>query len=738
MVTRRQDPRQTGRASKHGQSTFEEGIPLVCDLSYHWPNVAGVGAWPPPLHSEGHMQNRWVESDAADKDGLDQLVYLSRAMGVDPGLVLWGGGNTSIKAQVLDYRGRTISAMYIKGSGADMKDSERRHFPAVDLDGLLPIFERDGMDDDEMVDYVRRCMLDPTAPRPSIETLLHAFLPHKCVAHSHADAILSLTNNVRARDALGSLYGREVATVAYRRPGFLLSKEVALAAPEAVAVVLMNHGLVTWGDTAKQAYDAHIELVGRAEEFIADHAAGRSVFGPPASSAPLDSRQRREVAQAVAPTLRGLVGKNRRMILRFDDSEEVMAFVASRRGGELSGIGPATPDHTLHTKRLPLWVEVDDPRDPGRVKAAIRREMEAHVGRYQLWFEAHRADGVSMLDPYPRVVLVSGIGMWATGRDATATRTVNDIYRHTIGIVHGAEAVGGYQTLSAKEAYDAEYWPLELYKLTLPPPEKELARRVALVTGAASGIGRAIARRFAAEGAHVVVTDLDGEGAGLVAAELVQANGAERAIACRLDVTSEEEVSAAFKRVRLAYGGVDIVVSNAGIAAPGLIEELSSSDWRKAMEVNATGHFLVAREAIRTLREAGAGGSLVFVGTKNVPAPGREFGAYSASKAAEAQLARVLALENGEHGIRVNIVNPDAVFRDSKLWSEEVRGQRAAAHGVEAAGLEEFYRRRNLLRVTITPEDVAEAALFLASDRSAKTTGAMLPVDGGVREAFPR
>ena len=686
------------------------------------------------------MQNQWAEPEMEGKDDLDQLVYLSRVMGAEPNLVLWGGGNTSVKAEVIDYRGRPTSAMYIKGSGADMKDSERKHFPAVDLDGLLPVFERDEMSDDEMVDYVRRCMLDQTAPRPSIETLLHAFLPYKSVAHSHADAILSLTNNVRAKEAFSALYGRDVAVVAYRRPGFLLAKEVAqaaLASPRAVGVVLMNHGLVTWGATAKHSYDSHIELVSRAEEYIAKHAIGKTVFGA-AGRRWLDTERRRQVAQAVAPTLRGLVGQNKRVVLRFDDSKEVMALAGSQQGGELSGIGPATPDHTLHTKRLPLWVGADDPEDVAQVRAAMQQGMDSYVRRYKEWFEANREDAVGMLDPYPRVVLVAGVGMWSAGRDTVASRTVNDIYRHTIGIIHDAQAVGGYQTLTAKDAYDAEYWPLELYKLTLAPPEKELARRVVLVTGAASGIGRAIARRFAAEGAHVAVADVDGEGAERVAAEVTAAHGAERAIACHMDVTNEQEVVAAFDRLRLAYGGVDIVVSNAGIAAPGLIEDLSTDDWRRAMEVNATGHFLVARESVKLLREQNTGGSIIFIGTKNVLAPGREFGAYSASKAAEAQLARVLAIENGEHGIRVNIVNPDAVFRDSKLWSGDVRRQRASAHGVPVEDLEEFYRQRNLLRVTITAEDVAEAALFFAGERSAKTTGALLPVDGGVREAFPR
>ena len=686
------------------------------------------------------MQNRWVETEVAEADDLGQLVYLSRIMGAEPDLVLWGGGNTSIKTQGTDFRGRSIRAMLVKGSGSDMKDSERKDFPAVDLDGILPLFEGAELSDDEMVAWVRQCMLDQSAPRPSIETLLHAFLPHKCIAHSHADAILSLTNNSRADDVLATVYGKDAAVVSYRRPGFLLSKQVAQAAlanPMARGVVLANHGLVTWGNTAKQAYDTHIEMVSKAEEFVVGHAADKAVFAP-APRRWLDPERRRALAARVAPTLRGLVGQSKRMVLRFDDSPEVLEFTKAQYGHEFSSIGAATPDHTLHTKRLPLWVEADPSDDPTSVKAALAVAVDRHASQYREWFEAHREEGVEMLDPYPRVVLLPGVGMWTTGRDTRAARTAGDIYRHTIGIVGGAQAVAEYRTLSAQDAYDAEYWPLELYKLTLAPPERELARRVVLVTGAASGIGRAIATRFAAEGAHVVAADLDAEGAQRLAEEIVAAHGEDRAVACPLDVTNEEQVVAVFQGVRLLYGGVDVVVSNAGIATAGLIDELSADDWRRSLEVNATGHFLVAREAVRLLREQGTGGGIVFIGTKNVPAPGREFGAYSASKAAEAQLARVLALENGEHGIRVNIVNPDAVFRGSKLWSEEVRAQRAEAHGITPDELEAFYRDRNLLRVTVTAEDVAEAALFLAGDRSAKTTGAMLPVDGGLGSAFPR
>ncbi len=686
------------------------------------------------------MQNRWVDDEVVGMDDLDQLVYLSRAMGVEANLVLWGGGNTSIKSETLDFRGQPVRGLYIKGSGSDMKESERRHFPAVDLDALLPLFERDALSDEGMVDYIRRCMLDPSAPRPSIETLLHAFLPHKCVAHSHADAILSLTNGTHAGEALDALFGRDVALVAYRRPGFLLAKEVAQAALSNLrprGVVLLNHGLVTWGSTAKQAYDTHVEMVSKAEEFIAERAAGKTVFGVQRAKR-LEPERRRQVAAAVAPTLRGLVGYRQRVVLRFDDSAEVMDLVGASDGKELCGIGAATPDHTLHTKRLPMWVDVDDPEDLAEVKSAMYLAVESYANEYREWFEAHRAAGVEMLDPYPRVVLLPGVGMWTTGRDGAVARTAGDIYRHTIGIIGGAQAMGEYRTLTAQDAYDAEYWPLELYKLTLAPREKELARRVALVTGGASGIGRAIARRFAAEGAHVVVTDLDAKGADQVAQELLAEYGRDRAIACRMDVTSEAEVSEVFRQARLAYGGVDVVVSNAGMATVGLIESLPVEEWRRALEVNATGHFLVAKETVRLLREQDTGGSMVFVGTKNVPAPGKEFGAYSASKAAEVQLARVLAVENGEYGIRMNIINPDAVFRDSKLWSDDLREQRAAAHSIPVESLEEFYRQRNLLQAVVTAEDVAEAALFFASDRSAKTTGAMMPVDGGLRDAFPR
>ncbi|HJR03887.1 MAG TPA: SDR family oxidoreductase, partial [Methylomirabilota bacterium] len=398
----------------------------------------------------------------------------------------------------------------------------------------------------------------------------------------------------------------------------------------------------------------------------------------------------------------------------------------------------ATPDHTIYTRRLPCYVEAPAGADAGALGAAIERGLEAFAARYTAYVDAHRPPDLALSDALPRVVLVPGLGMFTAGRDRRTAGIVSDIYHHTIEVLGSASAFGRYVSLSARDAFDVEYWPLELYKLTLAPPEKELARRIALVTGGGSGIGRAVAQRLAAEGAHVVVADLDAAGARKVAEEIVGAVGAGRAVGLGMDVTSEASVRGAFETAVLTYGGVDIVVSNAGTAHSSPVDRMELADWERSFAVNSTGHFLVAREGMRVLKAQALGGAFVFVATKNVMSPGKDFSAYSASKAAEAQLAKVLALEGGPHGIRSNIVNPDAVFRDSKLWSEDVRRERARAQGISVDDLEDFYRKRNILARPILPEDVAEAVLFLASDRSAKTTGCTITVDGGVKDAFPR
>jgi rhamnulose-1-phosphate aldolase/alcohol dehydrogenase len=686
------------------------------------------------------MRSRWNDAEARDLAPLDLLVYASRLIGAETSLVVWGGGNTSIKTVERDHRGHDVDALRVKGSGSDLKSIQPKDFPGVRMDDIRALLGREDMGDQEMVDYLARGLMDIGGPRPSIETLLHGFLPAFAVLHTHADAIVSLTNNDRCREVLTGVYGKDVIALAYRRPGFRISKEVADAIaehPEPKAVVLERHGTITWGATVREAYEATIELITRAEEAIAERKQGRTLFGGPRVPvlAPL---RRREVALAVAPRLRGLLSRHRRAIVTFDDTPTVAEFVSSVDAPALSQVGPATPDHTIYTKRLPCAVRLDETGDAGAVTEAIERSLAEFERDYTRYFEEHRFEGAQLTDPLPRIVLVPGLGMFTAGRDRRTAGIVRDMYHHTIDVIGNASAFGRYVSLTARDAFDVEYWPLELYKLTLAPPEKELARRIALVTGGASGIGRAVARRLAAEGTHVVVGDVDEAGARKTAEEITAAAGSGRARGLMMDVTSEASVRTAFEAAALEYGGLDILVSNAGIAHSAPVAEMALADWERSFAVNATGHFLVAREAMRILIRQGLGGALVFVATKNVMAPGKDFAAYSAAKAAEAQLAKVLALEGAPYRIRSNIVHPDAVFQDSRLWSDEVRRQRAAAQSIAVDQLEDFYRQRNLLGVRILPEDVAEAVLFLASDRSAKTTGCSITVDGGIREAFPR
>jgi rhamnulose-1-phosphate aldolase/alcohol dehydrogenase len=699
------------------------------------------------------MDSRYHDDAVGGLDLLDQLVQVSRWVGEETSLAVWGGGNTSVKLTEPDLVGRPIRVLRVKGSGSDLKSVTRRDFPGVRLSEVLALLERDDMGDQEMVDYLARCLQEPGSPRPSIETLLHGFLDPEAVIHTHADAIVALTNTERGREVVDDVFGKEALWVPYRRPGFGLSKNVwaaIRARPEARAMVLEKHGLSTWGTTLKDAYLATVELVTRAEDRLRDAARGRRAFGPPTVTTP-DAQTRRRVAREVAPVLRGILGRDRRVVLRFDDGEDIRELAGAPEAARLTQIGPATPDHTIYSKRLACFVPLAEPASSVAVVDALRAAVGRFVGDYTAYFESHRhgelmkpgpAGAVpvspTLTDPYPRVVLLPGLGMFTTGKDARTAGIVADIYRHTTWVIRAASTLGSYASLSAQDAFNVEFWPLELYKLQMAPPEKELARRVALVTGAASGIGRAVARRLAREGAHVVVTDIDGDGARGVAEEVAAEAGSARPLGVRMDVTSEASVEAAVAAAVDAYGGLDIVVSNAGIAHAAAIDRMALADWEKSFAVNARGHFLVIREALRVLKAQRLGGSLVFVATKNVMSPGKDIAAYSAAKAAEAQLAKVAAIEGGPHGIRANIVNPDAVFRDSGLWSADVRRERARAQGIELADLEEFYRKRNLLGAAILPDDVAEAVLFFASDRSAKTTGCTLTVDGGLRDAFPR
>ncbi|MCY4114518.1 MAG: bifunctional rhamnulose-1-phosphate aldolase/short-chain dehydrogenase [Chloroflexi bacterium] len=667
------------------------------------------------------MQSRWSDDDARGLDPIGLRVYTSRLIGAEPALVLHGGGNTSVKLDDHDHRGRSCRSLAIKGSGSDLRTIEPGDFARLHLDDLHALRPRCEMSDDEMLAYLARSSLDPAAPRPSIETLLHAFLPDAWVDHSHADAVLALTNQPDGHRLVREVYGDRVAVVPYILPGFKLAQltaDVYDANPGVEGLVLDMHGLVTFGASARESYERHIELVALAEDSVRPHLPARG-------SAPGDEA----AAAKLAPALRGALSAKRRVIVRYDGSPRVRAFVDRPDLEQISQQGPVTPDHVLRTKRLPLVLRATD-------SEGVRDAVTGYRAAYERYAREHGGAEAFQHDSAPRVVLVPGVGMFTTGASWDEAGMVADMYRHTMEVIEAASAIGTYHALPANDLYDMEYWPLELYKLTRAPAERELARRMALVTGAGSGIGRAIAQALAADGAYVFVTDVDLEAANAVA-EAITAEG-DRARALPLDVTSERETAQAFAAAATHAGGMDIVISNAGIAAAAPLDDLELDTWQRSLDVNATGHFLVCRAALRQMRAQGLGGSIVLICTKNALDPGAGFGAYSAAKAAQLQLGRVLAVEGGPDGIRVNMVNPDAVFEGSGLWDADLRAGRAAAHGVDVEDLEAFYAQRNLLGRRVTGPDVAEAVSFLASDRSAKTTGAVIPVDGGLRGAFPR
>ncbi len=686
------------------------------------------------------MKNLWSEKIAGELDGLDLLVYATHLIGQDPDLVLWGGGNSSAKLEGSDHLGRKVPILWIKGSGSDMKTMTASQFTALRLEDLLALRDREEMADEDMVAYLRCCTMNPSSPKPSIETLLHAFLPAPHVYHTHADAVCAITDTGNSQSLVQELYGTDVALIPYIRPGFRLAKLVERAYYQGSrlrAIILDKHGLVTWGDSPKEAYSSTINIVSKAEEFIRDVGGPRSGSKQTASCG-ASSADRHRLASSVAPLLRGALGHSLRTLLSYDDSPDILNFVNDPRSRELSQVGPFTPDHILHTKAFPLRLEIPERASQETLASCIQEQVEAYRSRYRDYFERYKSAGVSMLDPNPRVILVPGAGMFAAGRDPRACRITRDLYEHTMRVIRASSSIGTYTSLSIQDLCDFEYWPMENYKLTLLPPEKELSRRVALVTGAAGSLGRAISTKLVREGASVVLADLDVEKLNNLSEELNRDAGQQATTPVRMDVTSEEGVAEAFQKAVLTYGGLDILVSNAGIARSGSMASLSLKDWNDCLAVNATGHFLVCRETIRLFKQQGLGGNITVVATKNVPAPGKEFGAYSASKAAQAQVARILAIEGAELGVRVNMVNPDGVLEGSGLWSEDIRAARAKSYGIPVESLQDHMVAKTLLKVKVSPQDVAEAVFFLASDRSSKTTGAMIPVDGGIREAFPR
>jgi rhamnulose-1-phosphate aldolase/alcohol dehydrogenase len=680
--------------------------------------------------------DRWDEPAAAGLSVLDGLVYRSNLLGADRALANQGGGNTSAKETIVDHAGRETRVLWVKGSGTDLASITTAGFPGLRLDELLPLREREAMDDGSMVEYLLRSAIKPDQPRPSIETLLHAFVAAPHVDHTHPDAVIALTSTPGGRALADDEFGGEAVWLPYRRPGFAMSRRIAQLLqenPSARAVLLEKHGLVTWGETGEESYRTTIEFVTRAAQAIERAARGKFGLGGTAL-AEVEEASADALLVRSLPALRGaLLADADGVVLEVDRSPEAVAFASSVRAPEVSQIGAPCPDHLINTKHKPLVSEADP--------EAFRRGAADYAAWYRDYYERNLDDETRQfaMDPAgPRVVLVPGVGIVTSGPDAGRARFARDLYHRAIAVEDAADALGGFRSLSESEAFAIEYWPLERYKLAQAPPRGELAGRIALVTGGASGIGRATARLLAERGAHVVVADLNAEGAAEVAEELTATHGLRRALGLHVDVTSEQAVVEMVQRTVLAYGGLDILVCSAGLATSAPITETTLEDWERNYAVLARGYFLAARESFRVLLEQGRGGSIVFVASKNALVAGANAAAYSSAKAASLHLARCLAEEGGPSGIRVNTVNPDAVIQGSSIWSSDWKAERASTYGVSEDELQGFYQGRTKLGVAVLPEDVAEAIAFFAGPRSAKSTGNVVNVDGGVTAAYPR
>ncbi|MCY8506521.1 bifunctional aldolase/short-chain dehydrogenase [Bacillus atrophaeus] len=688
------------------------------------------------------VKHLW-EEQKADRlpQGAEELVYRSNLIGSDRAVCNWGGGNTSMKTYEKDFRGRDIEVMWVKGSGSDLATMKAHNVTGLKLEDIRPLIEREEMTDEEMVEYLAHCMIDSKHPRPSIETLLHAFLPYQHIDHTHPDAIISICCADNGKQIAEDIYGNRFVWVPYVRPGFTLSKMIAEGVannPHAELVLMEKHGLVTWGNTSAESYEKTISIINEAERYINERIEEKNAFGGERYES-LQAEERRQILAKIMPVIRGAVSSEKKMILSYDDADDVLQFVNSVKAPELSQTGAACPDHLVHTKRVPLYVDWNpQEQDIDALLKNVKAGITRFKSEYKAYVERNKQEGDQCFESAPRVILIPGIGMINTGKSLEMSKVSGALYHRAIAVMKGSSALGRFVSLSENESYNIEYWPLELYKLTLAPAEAEFSRKVAFVTGGAGGIGSAACRRFVSEGAHVVVADLNVEGAQRIAGEINKTYGEGRAMALKMDVTKEEEVQQAFKQTALTYGGVDIIVNNAGLATSSPLEETTLKEWNLNINVLGTGYFLVAREAFKQMKQQNAGGNMVFVGSKNSVYAGKNAAAYSSVKALETHLARCIAAEGGEHGIRVNSVLPDAVLQGSAIWGSSWREERAAAYGIEPDQLEEHYRKRTTLLVNIYPKDIAESIAFLASSKAEKTTGCMITVDGGVPAAFTR
>jgi rhamnulose-1-phosphate aldolase/alcohol dehydrogenase len=683
------------------------------------------------------LKNLWDDAAAAKYAGYDELVYRANILGQDPSVTNWKGGNISGKYVEKDFDGRDVRVLRVKGSGSDLKTAVHEDFVGVRHDPVLKLYDRKEMSDEDMVAYLAHCLTDIPSKRPSIETLMHSFLPFEHVDHTHADYALWFAALEGGRKLAEDLLQEELVWVDYHRPGFHLAKTVSEAVkrnPKGNCVILAKHGLLTWGKTSKECYHSTLEILMKFDAAVQKRISTTKVFGGPRCEC-LPPEKRRDVLASVLPAVRGAVSALRPSVLHVDDTEPVLEFVNGSTSRDLAAVGAACPDHLVSTKVTPYFAKWDPKSGTAdQLKAELVPAAEEYRKNYEAYFARwNRNPKMKMDDPYPRIFLVPGVGMVTAGKTKETAVAANWLFHRAMTVMKGASAQGRFLSLDEEESFNIEYWPLERYKLTTLPPDKELTGKVAFVTGGASGIGKACAVRLANEGAHVVLADINAEGAFAAAKEIGRG-----AIAAPVNVTDEASMAEAFRKTILEFGGVDLVVASAGIARAFPIEDHPLSEWNKLHAILTTGYFLTAREAFRVFKQQGRGGNIVFVVSKNSLVAGKNNVAYSSAKAAELHLARCLAEEGGAHGIRVNVVNPDAVLQSSSIWTKEWRAERARDYGIKPEELEEFYKKRTVLKVHVFAEDIAEAVYWFCSNRSAKSTGNLLNVDGGVTAAYPR
>jgi rhamnulose-1-phosphate aldolase/alcohol dehydrogenase len=696
-------------------------------------------------NQQGRLQNLWDETYSAGLSEPERLLYRSNLLGSDKRITNFGGGNTSAKVTQEDpLSGQPTEVLWVKGSGGDVGTIKMDGFATLYMDKLksLKALYR-GMDhEDGMVGYLPHCTFGLNPRAASIDTPLHAYVPKAHVDHMHPDAIISIAASESGKSLTSEIFGSEIGWLPWRRPGFELGlwlEKFCAENPNARGVILESHGLFTWADTARDCYAVTVETIDKAMGWFDRQLDAKPVFGGQKWPA-LPAEERTSVAAEIMPAVRGLICEFQPMIGHFDDSDAVLEFVCSEQMESLAAIGTSCPDHFLRTKICPLVIDLD-PRSPdmSRVLGGLERAVEQYRADYRAYYERCRhSDSPAMRDPNAVVYLVPGVGMITFAKDKATARISAEFYVNAINVMRGASGVSAYRGLDQQAAFDIEYWLLEEAKLQRQPKPGSLAGRTAFVTGGAGGIGTAAADRLLAEGACVVLADIDVEALDATCEMLSEKHSSDVIRSVHMDVTDEDAVDRAYQECAREYGGVDILVSNAGIASSAPIEQTSLELWNRNMSILSTGYFLVARSAFKLFKKQNRGGSVIFIGSKNGLAASPGAAAYCTAKASEIHLARCLALEGAPDGIRVNVVNPDAVLRGSKIWSGDWLAERAQAYGKDVDELEEHYRQRSLLKRPVLPEDIAEAIYFFASDKSSKSTGNIINVDAGNVQAFTR